>query len=189
MSTLKIPRAVKLPGAGRKPRAVSESASLVDFLAAMQQHDVSFLPVSYQVGREILGRGLSGSIYQAAADSGTAFAFKQGVPLRHERDDDKEQSWYSLVTEITALQHPPIRDSHHVIDLLGVSFSVDGAPGGRATAWPMLVTLRANMGDLGTVLTGTRWPLTPELRWQLLVEVAEAVYLLHSCGMYPASPP
>ena len=72
MSARRNTRAVRLPGAGAKPRAVPESASLVDFLAAMQKHDVSFLPVSYQVGREILGRGLSGSIHQAAAKSGTA---------------------------------------------------------------------------------------------------------------------
>lgn len=184
MPTQRRSRALRLPGGGPQAQAVSDSASLIDFLAAVQQHHVSLLPVSYQAGREILGRGLSGSIYQATADYWTAFAFKEGVPLRHGRDDDKDQSWYSLVTEIAVLQHPPIQDSHHIIDLLGVSFSVDAAPDGDAAARPLLVTLRANMGDMETVLTGVQWPLTPELRRQVFVEVAEAVYLLHSCGMY-----
>jgi hypothetical protein len=148
----------------------------------MLLHDVSILPVSHQAGHEILGRGLSGSIHQASADAETVLAFKQGVPSKRDRDDYQNQDWYSLVTEITVLRHPPIRDSHHIIDVLGVAFSTDFGPGPELRAWPQLVTRRANLGSMASLLANTDDPLSDGLRWQLFAEVMEAIYLLHACG-------
>ncbi|KAI0382927.1 hypothetical protein F5Y04DRAFT_279175 [Hypomontagnella monticulosa] len=163
---------------------IAEGASLIDLLTALQHYDVSFLPVAYQKGREILGQGLSGRVHQASADVGTIFAFKQGVPSKQECDDELSQDWHSLVTEIAVLQHPRIRENHHVADLLGVAFSIEPGPGLARTTWPLLVSRRMALGDLGGLLTGEHQDLlTPPVRSMLLAEVVEAVYVLHACGV------
>lgn len=185
MSTIKINRRTRYGRSKKHESApvVSDPASLVDFLGAVQALSVPILPVSREIGREILGRGLSGGIHQATADVGTVLAFKQGIPSRRECDDGEEQDWHSLVTEVTVLQHPPIRDSHHIIDILGITFSADTRDvdsGGRA--WPLLVTRKATRGHLAAALIDSENPISAEERLQVLAEVAEAVFLLHSCG-------
>ncbi|RYP46350.1 hypothetical protein DL768_007413 [Monosporascus sp. mg162] len=175
MPTKRLTRAFRRPGAELSPPA-TEGASLIDLLTALQHYDVSFLPVVYQEGREIIGQGLSGRIYQAAADVRTVLAFKQGVPSKRERDDEHGQDWYSLVTEIAVLQHPQIRGNHHVANLLGVTFSIESGPGLTRTAWPLLVSRKMTLGDLGSLLTGEQQGLlTSTVRSKLFTEVVEAV--------------
>lgn len=152
----------------------------------MRLHDVPVLPLSYQGGRGILGRGLSGDIRQAGVDTTTILAFKQGVPLMRERDDDKHRDWSSLATEMAVLAHPAIQESQHIIQLLGVAFSIDTSTGKEAKAWPLLLTRRANLGNMELLLSSTERRLDGGLRWQLFVEVAEAVHLLHACGKFRA---
>jgi len=182
MPTRRISRAWRRPGGDAKPQVFSDACSLVDVFNAMRLHDFPVLPVSYQAGRGILGRGLSGDIRQAGADAETILAFKQGVPSMQERDDHYHQDWNSLATELIVLGHQPIRENDHVIQLLGVAFSVDASTGTRPNAWPLLVTRRANLGNLDLLLSRTEGQPDGAMRWQLFVQVAEAVYLLHACG-------
>jgi hypothetical protein len=185
MPTRKITRVARRPGAAgfQLPRQVTESASLVDFLNAVQKNSVSFLPVSPQKGLEILGRGLSGGIQQSRADVSTALAFKEGVPSKLDHDTEHDQDWYSLVTEITVLKHKPIRDNPYFVDLIGVSFYVELGTRTEKRAWPLLVTAKVTRGDLSTVLVNERHGfLTDDIRMQLFAEIAEAIYVLHACG-------
>jgi hypothetical protein len=185
MPTRKITRVARRYGtAGSQlPQQITESASLVDFLNAVQKNSVSFLPVSPQKGLEILGRGLSGRIQQSRADISTALAFKEGVPSKLDRDTEHDQDWYSLVTEITVLQHKPIRDNPHFVDLIGVAFHVELGTRTEKRAWPLLVTAKVTRGDLRTVLVNERRGfLTDSIRMQLFAEIAEAIYVLHACG-------
>ncbi|KAF2812457.1 TPR-like protein [Mytilinidion resinicola] len=186
MPTLKMPRAARRPGAAasQQTRLLTESASLVDFLNAVQQNGISFLPVSWHKGLGILGRGLSGGIQQSTADVATVLAFKEGIPSKHERDTEQDQDWYSLVTEITVLQHKSIRENPYITDLIGVSFYVEPNAGTEKRAWPLLVTSKVNRGDLSTMLTNEQQGLlTENMRMQLFAEIAEAVYTLHACGV------
>jgi hypothetical protein len=124
MPTRKITRAIRPPSvSSQRADKGPEPASLVDFLYTVQLNDACFLPVTSQKGLGFIGKGLSGSIQQSTADISTILAFKEGVPSKHQCDSEWDQDWYSLVTEVTVLQHPPIRESPYVIDLLGVTFS------------------------------------------------------------------
>ncbi|KAK0646794.1 hypothetical protein B0T16DRAFT_493705 [Cercophora newfieldiana] len=184
MPTRRISRALRRPGGGgTKPQVISDACSLVDVFNAMRLCEFPVLPVSHQAGRGILGRGLSGDIRQAGADAETILVFKPGVPSMRERDDNYYQDWSSLAAEMMVLGHPTIRENHHIIQLLGVAFSVDASTGTRATAWPLLVTRRANLGNLELLLSRTEGQADGALRWQLFAEVAEAVYLLHASGV------
>lgn len=186
MPTKRITRALRLGGNNsRQTQKQSESASLIDFLNAVQVNDVCLLPVAYQKGLGSIGIGLSGTIQQSTADISTVLAFKEGVPSKHPHDTEQEQDWSSLATEITILQHPQIRENHHIVDLLGVTFRVESVQDKEKRAFPLLVTSKINRGNLASFLLEKEGEhLTPNLRLQLLAEVAEATQLLHSSGKY-----
>jgi hypothetical protein len=182
MPTRRISRALRRPGAAAHKVDI-EPASYADLLNAIQQHDLPFLPVSSQPGHELIGRGLSGGIQQATADHAIDLAFKQGIPSRCERDDDQCQDWSSLITEIAVLQHPPLRENQHIIDILGVTFSVEPTSNTSRKAWPLLIMRKADLGDLANLLKLVQEHyLTTKFRLQFLAAIAEAVYLLHRNG-------
>lgn len=182
MPTRRISRALRRHGAGAKSPIASDAPSLIDLLNTIRLHDFSILPISYQAGHGILGRGLSGDIRQLGADAETMLAFKQGISSMRERDDDEHQDWNSLATELTVLGHPAIRANHRIIQLLGVAFSVDSSMGPDAKAWPFLITRRSELGNMESFLSNTEGGPDDKLRWELFVGVTEAMYLLHTCG-------
>ncbi|KAH8726575.1 kinase-like domain-containing protein [Phaeosphaeriaceae sp. PMI808] len=156
-----------------------DGTSLVDFLSVLQENNVTLLPISPHKGLRIIGRGLSGLIQQSSADIVTNLAFKHGIPSGLTRDSKKDRDWQCLITEVRILQHPPIQKSYHVVDLVGVSFSVDSS-----TASPVLVTLKANRGDLSSLIFNNNRILAGDgICIQLVAEIAEAIHLLHGCGV------
>jgi hypothetical protein len=180
--TIRFSRAINLFGE-KKQEPPTETTSLVNLLNTAQRQQVSFLPVSPQVGLGIVGRGLSGDIDQSTADAATTFTFKTGIPSKRTHDDAHVQDWYSLVTQLSVLQHMPIRANPHIIDLIGISWKVDSS---GLRAWPYLVTPKMNQGSLGNFLLQDS--IKDEVRFQVCTEVVEAFALLHSCGMYVSFP-
>jgi hypothetical protein len=177
--TIRFSRAINL-AVEKQSDPPCEATSLVDLLKAAQRQQVSFLPISPQLGLGIVGRGLSGDVDQSTADAATTFTFKNAIPSKRPHDDVYIQDWYSLVTQLSVLQHPPIRENPHIIDLVGISWKVD-APG-PPRAWPFLVTPKVNRGSLGDLLL--QETVKDEVRFQVCAEVLEAFALLHSCGAY-----
>lgn len=183
MPTRKFTRVYRRPpAASEQPPLESDFASLVDLLHAIRLHGVPILPILPQKPLGFIGRGLSGDIEQSRADLATLFAFKEGIPDKLERDTELIQDWYSLVTQVTLLQHAPIRDSPRFIDLVGLSFYVPLTNAAKKRAWPLFVTSRVNRGDLTSFLLKNQLGLlTDAIRMQLFAEAAEAVYVLHEC--------
>lgn len=181
MPTRKILRRVRREGTSAPSSSqakVPEHASLVDLLNAVQLNGIGILPVAPHKELGIMGQGYSGVIQQSTADAATVLAFKEGIPSKTIHDTEEDQDWYSLVTEITILQHPPILASRHIIDLLGISFDVAG---GRA--WPVTVTSKVNRGNLTSLLLEDRDNLlTSDGKIAILANLLEAVHTLHSCG-------
>jgi hypothetical protein len=172
----------------RQAQVVTEYASLVDLLAIVQRRNVSILPISSHKGQEILGRGLAGSIQQSIADAKTGFAFKEGIPSKQPHDTDQDQDWYSLATELTILQHAPIRSYSCFVNLVGICFHVDVGAGSQRFAWPLLVTAKVDVGDLSTLLRNEGHDLlTTASRLQIFAQIFEAVSVLHICGINPVS--
>ncbi|KAI9697382.1 MAG: hypothetical protein M1836_004660 [Candelina mexicana] len=159
------------------PQPKRASISLIDFLSVAQQQGVYFMPVEPQRSLGALGRGLSGLVTQSVADVMTGFAFKQFVPSELEDETFVDAIYSSLITEIMVMQHEPIKQNPHIVDLVGVCWNVDL---GSKRVWPVVVTLKANCGNLESFLYENR-NLAPELRFLLCANIAEAVELLHSC--------
>ncbi|RBQ77261.1 hypothetical protein FVER14953_06542 [Fusarium verticillioides] len=183
MATIKIKRGGRFGGQKISHSAIVDSTSLIDLLIAIQAYGVTILPVSHQLGLEIVGQGLSGHIHQATADVETMLVFKKGVPNRREVDDDQEQDWYHLITQIAVLQHKDIYKSQRIINLLGITFSID-LIGSIERAWPLLITRKATLGHLGAHLSNTTSPVSVENRRKFFTEVAEAVLTLHRHGIF-----
>jgi hypothetical protein len=185
MPTRRIARIARKTGeAGTQPSQDSvELASLVDFMTLLQQTSTTLLPILPQKGTEILGRGLSGAVKQSTADLSTNLAFKEGVPSRKLRDTELDQDWAALITETAILQHEPIKANPHIVDLLGVTFAATLGPPSEYRVWPLLVTSKASHGDLTTVLQSDHSQLLDdEARMSLFAGLAEATFVLHSCG-------
>nr|RBQ88726.1 hypothetical protein FVER53263_06541 [Fusarium verticillioides] len=182
MATIKIKRGGRFGGQKISNSTIVDSTSLIDLLIAIQAYGVTILPVSHQLGLEIVGQGLSGHIHQATADVETMLVFKKGVPNRREVDDDQEQDWYHLITQIAVLQHKDIYKSQRIINLLGITFSID-LIGSIERAWPLLITRKATLGHLGAHLSNTTSPVSVENRRKFFTEVAEAVLTLHRHGV------
>ncbi|CAG8977220.1 hypothetical protein HYALB_00007916 [Hymenoscyphus albidus] len=186
MPTRKISRASRRPAAAGPQQAgsTSESASPIDFLAILKENGVSLLPISSYKSLGILGRGLSGVIQQSIADVATFLAFKEGIPSKLRQDTNKDHDWRSLITQIRILQHPLIRASSHIIDLLGVALYVNPTTSRDRRALPLLVTSKVNRGDLSVILHNEQEDmLTENGRMRLLAMVAESVQILHACGI------
>lgn len=179
MPTRRFRLGVRLPySPAPVPQPKPASISLVDFLAVAQQHNVYFMPVGPQASLGALGRGISGIVTQSTADMMTSFAFKPFIPSDYSDEGVVDHVLSSLITEILVMQHEPIRRSLHIIDLIGVCWDVDVA---SKKVWPVVVTPKANCGDLENFLFENR-DITSETRFQLCANIAEAAGLLHSCG-------
>lgn len=152
---------------------------LVDFLSVAQQQNVYFMPVGPQASLGALGRGISGLVTQSTADAMTSFAFKQFTPSDFDDEDFVDHVFSSLITEILVMQHEPIKRSPHIVDLVGVCWDIDVR---SKKVWPVVVTHKANCGDLESFLFENR-DIAPELKFQICANIAEAAELLHSCGM------
>jgi hypothetical protein len=174
--TIRFSRGINL-AAEKKSDPPCEATSLVDLLNAARRQQVSFLPISPQLGMGIVGRGLSGDVDQSTADAAITLTFKNGIPSKCPRDDVHVQDWYSLVTQLSVLQHPPIRENPYIIDLVGISWKVDTS---GLRAWPFLVTPKVNRGSLGDFLLQEK--IEDEVRFQICAQVVEAFALLNSCG-------
>ena len=152
--------------------------SLVDFLSVAQQQNVYFMPVGPQASLGALGKGISGLVTQSTADAMTSFAFKRFIPSDFENEGSVDHVFSSLITEILVMQHEPIRRNPHIADLIGVCWDIDNS---SKKVWPVIVTHKANCGDLENFLFENR-DLAPELRFQICANIAEATELLHECG-------
>lgn len=191
MPTRKITRVARRPGTTglQAYPKVLESADLIDFLISLQQINIALLPIYPHKGLSILGRGLSGLIKQSTADVSTILAFKEAISSRLMHDTEQDQDWYSLITELTILQHPPIRANPHLINVLGVSFSITSNQKMGQRAWPLIITSKASRGDLSTMLRDEQSELlNQKTRMILLAGFAEAIFVLHSCGESGTSP-
>lgn len=158
-----------------------DTTNLVDFLGVAQQYKLSFLPVKPQGGLGALGRGLSGLVMQSTADALTTLAFKPYIPSDTDDENIISRAFDSLITEIRILQHEPIRESRHIIDIVGISWHISGKK-----ARPVLVTQKANEGELGDFLFRKTGSEPPDLtsKMQIFIGIAESIELLHNAGRF-----
>lgn len=123
--------------------APSQDYDLISFLGIVQHLRIEILPVAWQPALDKVGLGGTAEIRQAHVKSETGFAFKLIKQAERARWNER-RIFQMLVSEISVLGHPLIREHPNVISLQGICW--DAAPNGQI--WPVLVFKRAEFGNL-----------------------------------------
>ena len=156
----------------------AERYDFLDFLGVAQKMMIDFLPIRWQPGMDLAGKGGTAKIHQGLANVDKTFAFKQ---MRKTRSPMEEAQYMSaLIAEISVLGHYVIRTHENIVNIEGVCWDV--CPG-EGKVWPVLVFEKAPYGDLNNFMTvGVGRELNIEKRLSILSDVALAVCDLHIAG-------
>ena len=156
----------------------AERYDFLDFLGVAQKMRIHFLPIRWQPGMGLAGKGGTAKIHQGLANIEKSFAFKQ---MRKTRSPMEEAQYLSaLIAEISVLSHFVIATHKNIVKIEGVCWDV--YPGGEKV-WPVLVFEKAPYGDLNDFMTnGVGRELNIEKRLSILSDVALALRDLHIAG-------
>jgi hypothetical protein len=156
--------------------------NVIDFIAVAQKLQISFLGISWQVGKEVVGRGSSGSINQAFMNLHTSLAFKCISP-EQKSNRSEDAIFRVLINEIIAFSHPANRRNRGVLNLEAICLDIETSEEGTDTIWPTLIFEKSQYGDLATFLTQ---PVGRELNFKdrvfLCMDIARAMSDMHMHG-------
>jgi hypothetical protein len=153
------------------------------FLSVLQHLRVDILDVTWQPALEDLGRGKYTLVAQSLINNETSFAFKRW---------DATSMYADIVSEITILSIPAIREHANINPLLGVCWEVV-IPGASDSAGPpfipavrpVLVTPKSPYGNLRAYLARQdRVTLDLNHLLHIYIEIAHAINTLHMCSKY-----
>lgn len=155
--------------------------NVIDFIAVAQKLQISFLGISWQVKKEILGEGASGSINQALVTLHTSLAFKC---VEHKSMRSEDEIFRTLTNEIIAFSHPANRRNRGVLNLEGICLDVETSEEGQDKIWPTLVFEKSQDGDIAKFLTRSAAgrKLSFKERAFLCMDVAWAMSDMHMHG-------
>ncbi|KAI1750462.1 hypothetical protein F4782DRAFT_245748 [Xylaria castorea] len=117
-------------------------SDLISFLAVAQHYDVDILPNTWQPARGDLGRGGEAYIRQSFVQLDVGLAFRALRVFYNEPTDlavqqQISQAFNAMMTEISILSQPLVQQSPNVVNLGGITWSVESD-----SVWPVLVYTR-----------------------------------------------
>jgi hypothetical protein len=180
MSTKDVPSDMTIPSLFTHSASLANTSTLgphhdfISFLAVAQRLTIDFLPITWQPALDSLGVGGTSEIRQSVINLHNSLAFK-----RNTLSTASEASRYqTLISEISILGHPVIRNHANVITLEGICWdiSVDDE-----SVWPVLVFEKTEHGDMNQFLNsdvGKRMCFVERLK--LCADVATALMAMHS---------
>ena len=151
---------------------------LITFLAAVQHRQVDFVPLTWQEGLGLIGRGGTARIGQTHVNHETDFAFKRAFQNEHSSHDEDATYMYEIFTmEILILTSPAIRGHPNIAKLVGFCWEVTYGN----QVYPVIVFEKAKGRDL------RRWAASFESshisfqdRLGICVDIANALQAIHS---------
>ena len=163
--------------------------NLIAFLATAQACGVDFLNLVWHQVENLIGRGGSADIRQRIMSDQFSFAFK-GMSLprmsgdtscQEDQSTKERRAFQALITEISILCHPSIREHRNIVKLEGVCWEISA---GDEKAWSVLVFEKAGFGDLHQFMksnTGKNLDFQPSL--QLCSNIGGAIAAMHAGSM------
>ncbi|KAJ3486615.1 hypothetical protein NLG97_g6579 [Lecanicillium saksenae] len=148
----------------------------LSFLATAQALEIGFLAMAWDASGSFAAGGTS-TIHQTLVNLDTNFAFK----TYSEGTVAEEQMFRMLITEITILRQPSVREHANLIQLQGICFDVsfkDNKP------WPVLVFEKSPLGDLYRFTANEGWNMTLEDRLSFCADIGKAMADMHSNSMF-----
>lgn len=151
---------------------------LITFLAAVQHRQVDFVPLTWQKGLGLIGRGGTARIGQTHVNCETDFAFKRAFQNEHHSHDEDATHMYEIfITEISILTSPAIRGHPNIANLVGFCWEVTD----DNQVYPVIVLEKAKSRDL------RRWAasfvsshISFQDRLGICVDVANSLQVMHS---------
>lgn len=158
----------------------TSSHNFLTFLAATQFYKVDILPFNWDFALESAGPAGTAKIYESPLDVNRDFVFKR---TRFTNTDANDSGTYNaLVSEMSILCHPLLRQHPYIINLKGISWEITEKGDG---VWPVIVLDKAPLGDLNYFLTTEEGKnLTFKKRSDLCAGIASAIRALHGCSMF-----
>jgi len=182
------------PESGIKVPTMNEHNNLLSFLAIFQYYLFDFLTFRWKDGLDPIGHGGTADVRGLLVTEQNTFAYKQHKELIlvdstvykpensgiGQAERVHEKIFNQMVSEVTILGHPLIRNHQNIIRLEGAYWEVptDGSP-----PWPILVFERADLGDLWSFAKSAEGlEMSFEKRLGICLDVTQAVSALHNLG-------
>ena len=154
--------------------------NFLTFLAVTQFYKVDILPFTWEFALESAGPSGTAKIYESRLDVNRDFVFKRMYHGQSDADDMK--IYNALVSEMSILCHPLLRQHPYIIKMKGISWEISEKGDG---VWPVIVLDKAPLGDLNYFLnTEEGKNLIFEKRVDLCAGIASAIRALHGCSMF-----
>lgn len=169
----------------QKPTELGPEWNFINVLSAAQALLVDFLPITWQPAVDEFGKGGTAELREALVSLQMTFAFKRIRPrYQHAlnntwREQCRRAAFRALMSEITVLGHPRIRNHPHISALQGLSWDIESDD----EVWPVLVSEKTLLGDMEKFLLSEPGnSLSRRDRIRLCLEVAIGIRDLHRLG-------
>lgn len=174
---------------------------LITFLAVAQKYDVEFVPVVWEEGRGLLGKGGTAFINQSmlythfpvdpsteydplknTASKETGFAFKRTSQYPHQNGVNEGLGLYEILTiELMILRQQAVCDHPNIVNLEGICWEVTKAN----EVYPVLLFEKGNWGDLGSFAHGLQGGYcTFNAKLGFCIDIAKGLQVLHGLGTH-----
>ncbi|KAF5614656.1 serine threonine kinase [Fusarium tjaetaba] len=165
--------------------------NLITFLAVVQKLEIKILPVAWEPGRQLIGRGGTSQINQSVVTLQASFAFKR-VSEEDRLNKTEEDIYRCLINEVLVLCHPRVRGHSNILDLQGVCWDVSPENQDAASPdlekqyriWPVLVFEKSQLGDLFDFAgRPNTQKLTIMERWMICLDIGKAIAHMQSSNV------
>jgi Protein tyrosine and serine/threonine kinase len=165
------------------PQNRNQPCNLITFLAIAQKLEIDFLPVTWQPALSAAGAGGTAEIRQSFIHLQMSFAFKiikdaEWVDKIDETQRSREMRarFQALISEISVLGHPSVREHPNIISLLGICWDILAS----GCVWPVLVFERTALGDLWSFAESEAGKnVSIETKLKFCADIATAIRDLH----------
>ncbi|MCJ1251371.1 hypothetical protein MMC30_008604 [Trapelia coarctata] len=180
-------------GTNLKENDQNDRYDFITFLETCQNLEIDFLPITWQPALDALGVGGQSEVRQSFVSLAMSFAFNRVKPKNgeEEREDKEEEIYRALVSQVSILRHPEIRNHSNILHLIGVCWDIRTPVQGNdhhseATeapwlkVWPVLVFEKTKHGDLNCFMRsdyGRNLGFTERLK--LCIDIAGGIRGLH----------
>jgi len=181
----------------------AEPYDFIKFLEVCQNLNFDFLPITWQPALDNLGNGGQAEIRQSLVNLAMSFAFRR-VKVQGDTRETENTAYQSLVSQITILGYPGIRNHPNIVSLIGVCWDVRpaqaiqlpehiqppddiqfqcGVQSRQWKVWPVLVFEKTKHGDLNCFMASKLgMDLDIAGRLKLCVDIANGLRDLHNNG-------
>ena len=151
---------------------------IITFLAVAIHRQVDFVPLTWQEGLGLIGRGGTARIGQSHVNYETDFAFKRALVGDHSsHGEDVPYKYETFISELSFLTDPAIRGHPNIASVVGYCWEITD----DNKVYPVIVFEKAKGQDLRRWASSfTSSHISFDDRLSVCIDLANALQQLHS---------